>query len=103
MLYRDVPAAIVGPAERVDHAHIGMIERGRRARFLLEPCHAAGIRRDIRRPDLDRNRAIQLALLREIHLAHSACAKRSDDLEAAQLSSGGQGQGEGRIIRTNPR
>ena len=58
---------------------VGMAQRGRRLRFAYETFHAVAIRSDIGGKDLQRYFAIELGVLREIHLTHSARADFGDD------------------------
>ena len=56
----------------------GMVERGEQARFAREAGAALGVGCEVRRQDLDRDVAPELAVARAIDLAHAAGAERRD-------------------------
>ena len=73
--------AIAKPTElRVGTLKLTLIERGDRLGLALEALAAIGIAGGIRRQHFDRDSAIQPRVFGAIHLAHSACAQRRDDL-----------------------
>ena len=63
----------------VNRADVRMIERGEQARFAREAGAAFRIGGEVRRQDLDRHVATELAVARAIDLAHAASAERGDD------------------------
>ena len=67
-------------ARVVDGKDIRMIELAGRARFLLEAMHAAGIRRERLRDQLDRHVAPETRITRAVHIAHPAGAEPAGDL-----------------------
>ena len=78
-LGRHVEDSAVG-ADVMDAEDVGMIERGRRVRFLLEPGTSRGIAGDVGRQHLERHLAAKPRIARAIDLAHPACPQRRDDL-----------------------
>ena len=64
-----------------------MVERGEQARFAREAGAALGIGGEVRRQDLDRDVAPELAVARAIDLAHAAGAERRDDRVGAELTA----------------
>ena len=66
----------VGPAvqfaEVVDDQNMRVVQAGRRTRFLMKAAQPVAVGRELRREELDRHRPIQLGIVREIDLAHSA-------------------------------
>ena len=52
--------------------NVGMIQRGRRARFLHEPLQAGRICRECRWQNLDRHNAIQPRVASAVDFAHSS-------------------------------
>ena len=80
--HQEVTAAgLLQPVERGD---VGMIERGERLGFALEPRHAIGIGGDGVEQQLHGDAASELRIARAIHLAHPAGAERVDDLVDAE-------------------
>ncbi len=65
-----------------------MIERGRRAGFLLEPAKPIGIGAERRRQHLDRDIAAQASIVRSIHFAHAAAANQAGHFVVADPSAG---------------
>ena len=76
---------ILGFFQSVDGANVGMIQRGERFRFALEPGEPLGVVHERFGQDLDRNVSIELRVARTIDFAHPAHA----DLD-------------GHLIRPNP-
>ena len=64
----------------VDGDDVGVVERGGRARFLLEALQPRVIRREGRRQDLDRHVAAETQVAGPIYLAHSAGADQRRNL-----------------------
>ena len=67
-----------------------MTERRQHAGFSLESSKALGVRRKSGRQDLDRDIASEPCVMCAIHLAHSAGAKRRNDLVVSEPTAGGQ-------------
>jgi hypothetical protein len=65
-----------------------MVQRGGRARFLLEPLQAFRIRRKGRRQHLDRHVATQPWIARTVNLAHTAGPNRADNFVHAEAGAG---------------
>jgi hypothetical protein len=65
-----------------------MLERRNRSRFALEPVAQLQIGGEIRRQNLDGNRAIEPGVTRAIDLAHSPSAERCEDFVGAKARSG---------------
>jgi hypothetical protein len=66
-------------ADVMNGKNIGMVQRRRRTRFLLEATHAVGITRHLRRQHLDRHFALEPRVARPIDLAHPARAEWCND------------------------
>ena len=64
-----------------------MIERGGRARFLLEPAQPIGVTGERRRQDLDGDVAAEPRVARAIDLAHAARTDGVDDFVGAKARS----------------
>jgi hypothetical protein len=62
---------IVGRIHVVDRADIGMVERGRRLRFLDEPFARLRIARHVLRQELESDLTLQAHVLGAVHDAHS--------------------------------
>jgi hypothetical protein len=93
--HRDV-RRVTFTADVVNGQDVRVVQRGCRARFLLEARDA--IRRGhVGRQDLDRHRAVQPRVLGTIDLAHAARAEKRLQDERAQAAAGGQGH-DGRIM-----
>ncbi len=60
----------------VNRKNVGMIQRRGGTCFLLETAQAIGIGSQRLRQHLDRDFAVQPGVVRAIHLAHAASAKR---------------------------
>ena len=69
---------VIGDAELVDRHDVRMVQGGRRLRLALEASDLFRVGRG-RQQDLDGDRAIELRVLREEHLAHAAGADLLDD------------------------
>ena len=65
-----------------------MVQRGRRAGFLLEARQALGIGGEGRRQDLDGDIASQAGITRAIHVPHAAAAERSHDFIGPESRAG---------------
>ena len=72
----------------VQRADVRMIERRDRARLALEALAQLRIRRERRRQDLDRHRAIEPRIARPIDLAHATRADERDDFIGAEVHAG---------------
>ena len=66
----------------MDLGDVRMIERGGRLRLTNEPLHTIAIRSNIRRQNFQRDSAIELGVLRQIHLTHPAHADLRADFIA---------------------
>ena len=62
----------------VQRADVGMVQRGDRARFALEP------RAELVAADLDRDGALQTRIARGEHVAHATCADRVQEFVGAE-------------------
>ena len=67
---------------------VGMIQRGERLRFALEPRDPLGIGREQLGQDLDRDVAIELRVARAVDLAHPARAEGGENLVRSEASAG---------------
>ena len=70
----------------IDRADVRVIECRERPRFAREAGAAFGIRREVRRQDLDGDVPTELAVARAIDLAHAAGAERGHDRVGADLT-----------------
>jgi hypothetical protein len=91
-------AHAAGIFQAVDMRDVRMIEGGERLRFARKPGQAIGIAGEGVRKDLQRDVAIQLRIVRSIHLTHSACAESGQNLIRADSGAGGEGQRSGIIV-----
>ena len=66
-------------ADVVDGADVRIVQRGNRARFLLEALPRFRIGRERAGEHLDGDRAIEPGVARAVDLAHAARAERGDD------------------------
>src|SRR6185369_4915972 len=82
-LHRDEDRVAGGP-DLVDRDDVRVVERGRRARLLLEALPAVRVGGELRREDLDRDLASEPRVARAVDLAHSSRAERREDLEGTQ-------------------
>ncbi len=80
-------------ADVVERDDVRMGERGYRARFQLETTAAVGILRVVGGQNLERDVAPQPRVAGAIHLAHSACTNRRDDLIRPEANTGGKTHG----------
>src|SRR5580765_4412242 len=80
----------VGLADIVDDADRWMIERGRQPGLADEPGPGALVLESGARQDFYRDVALESRIARAIHLAHPACAQRTDDLVRAEAGAGRQ-------------
>ena len=78
--------------EAVDRGDVRMIEGGQRFRFALKAREPAGIGRERRWQDLDRDLALEARVGRPIHLPHPAFPDRRRDVVDAEARAGSQGQ-----------
>ena len=101
VFHRDERLTGGGLTERVDDADVGMVERGGRARFLLEAPRPRVVGAEVAGEDLDRDLASQLEVAGQINDAHAAGAELPADLVATELRSRGKGHwGCGDYMRT---
>jgi len=80
----DQPAAAAELGELVQRCDVGMVQRGERARFAPEPCHAVGVVADVGIDDLDGDVALQHRVAGAIHLAHATRAEAAENLIPAE-------------------
>src|SRR5258706_16418372 len=86
-LHRDKVSA--GALSNLVHvSDVRMIERRGRLRFPNETFHPIAIRCDVDRKYLERYFAIELGVLRQIHLAHPARANFGADFVATEFCGG---------------
>ena len=64
---------------------VGMIQRGQHLRFALEARHVLLVIREGRGQHLDGDVAIELGVVRAVHLAHAAGAEGCHDLVGPEL------------------
>src|SRR5215469_18372665 len=88
--HRDEVCAI-GLANLVDVSYVRMIEPSRRLCLLDEPPHTFLIRSNFSGQNLQRDFAIELGILSEVHFTHPACAQRRKDLVRAKACAGCNG------------
>ena len=77
-------------ADVVERADVGMRERRDRLRLALEPLPHVLVRREVRRQDLDRDRALEPRVLRPVDLSHPSRADRGEDLVRPEPATGGE-------------
>ncbi len=87
----DEEARSTGVLEAVDRGDVRMVERGESPRLALQPREPVGVRRELRREDLDRDLAAEPRVMRPIDLAHPARAQGREDLVRAEPRAGFQG------------
>ena len=73
----------------MDGEDVRVIQRGGRARLLLEPAETVG-RGHRRRQDLEGNCAIQPRVVSLVDLAHAARTDLHEDLVLTETAAGGQ-------------
>jgi len=74
--------------DRVDHHDVRMTQRRDRLGLAHEALTSLWLGDVLVRQDLERNLALELQILRQIHLAHAALAQRFDDTVMPELISG---------------
>jgi len=74
-------------ADVVDGKDVRMIQRGRRARLLLEPAHAVCVGREGWRKDFDGHITLKPRIACLVHLAHAAGAERRENLVRTEPSA----------------
>ena len=67
----------------VDHDDVGVIESRGRSGLALEPFFHAGVEREVRQHDLDRDPAVQSQVVGEVDDGHAAAADLAADLVLA--------------------
>ena len=75
-------------ADVVDGTDVRIVQRGNRARFLLEALPRFRIRGERAGQHLDRDRAIEPDVARAVDLAHPSSTKRSDDFVRPEAFAG---------------
>ena len=73
----------------VDMHHVGALQFGCGACFLQEAIESLLVSGNFSRENLDRHQAIQLGILRQIHITHPARADLRADFKAAEFCAGG--------------
>jgi hypothetical protein len=76
----------IGLADLVDVRDVGVIEGGDGVGFLFEAMQPVFVLAELRREQLDGNRASQLSILREVDLTHPARAQQREDFVATETS-----------------
>ena len=84
-------------ANIVQSADVGMIQRRNRPCLALKALPGFG-RREMRRKNLNRNRAIEAGVARAVNLAHAACTDGGDDFIGAELCARSEWHRVGVII-----
>src|SRR5690349_6544109 len=74
----------IGLPQVINRKDVGMVERGRGARLLLEAAQALGVSRELRWQYLDGNLAPKARVARAIDLTHSPRADRAEDFVGAE-------------------
>ena len=83
----------------VEHRHdVGVIERGRGTRLVLEAAQALGVASHIRRQDLDGDVAAEPAVAGTIDLAHPAAADHGNNAVRSKPRSRTYGHGGARQV-----
>ena len=80
-------------ADVVDGEHIGVVERARRPRFLLEAAEPVRASRERLWKDLERDVAAEARVVSPEHLAHAARAEQPEHLVGADARPGGEWHG----------
>ena len=101
-LHRDERRPVLR-SDLVDRDDVGMVQRRRRPRFLLEAGQALRVPGELRRKHLDRDDARELVVPRPIDLTHAAGAQRREDLVRSDSGTRGERhQARLRPILTRP-
>ena len=87
-------------ADIEDGQQVGMIDRSRRASFLLEAPKSIRILGERRRQNLDRDVAGDARIARPVDLPHPARPERSDDLVVTDTGTGSENQGRHTTLGT---
>ena len=72
--------------------NVRMVQRREDLRFTLKPRQAIRIGDECVRKDLERHIALQLGVVRAVHLAHATSAQRADDVIGTEVSTRGKRQ-----------
>ena len=80
--------------QAVDVSDVGMVQRRQGLRLAREPCKPFCISSEDARQNLDRDVAIELRIARAVHLTHSACSERREDLVWPETSARGETHGD---------
>jgi hypothetical protein len=91
VLHRDVVLALARLIERVDRAHVWVIERGRGPGLPFKPLDANRIAREVGGQELQGHRAAEAQLRREPHLTHASRTDQREDLVRANSRTRLQG------------
>ena len=94
-LHRDERGPVRLP-DLVDRHDVGVIQRRRGPRFLLEARQALDVLRELRRKHLDRDVPRELRVSGPVDLAHAAGADRANDFVGGQPRAGGKRHRGGR-------
>ena len=85
--FEDQRAQTIGFFKSIDAADVRMIQRGEHARFAREAGTTLRIRCEMRRQEFEGDVTAELAVVRAKHLAHTPCAKRSEDPVGTEVAS----------------
>ena len=72
----------------VESRDVGMVQRGKGSRLVLETCDTIGVLRHRRWEHLDSDLAFQFYIPRQVHISHAARADEGDDFERIDVLSG---------------
>lgn len=102
--FHDEKAPRLVPAEVVDRADVGVIERRGRSGFALEALDCRDIVRQFRGQELERDLPAQAQILGTVDNAHAAATEFFDDAVVGDgLAGGRHPRHEGRVYRTGRR
>ena len=83
----------------VESRDVGMVQRGKGSRLLLETCDTVGFLRHRRWKHLDSDLALQFYIPRQVHISHAARADEGDDFVGTDVLSGQIG---GEVVSPTP-
>ena len=90
VFHRDEVRPSARPAQRMNRADVGIIERGGGTGLLLEAAHTVGIGRDCGREQLDGDAARELGIGGEPDFAHSSRAKQAHEVVLVETAASSQ-------------
>jgi hypothetical protein len=85
--FRDNVRGAVVSADVIDRQDVGMIQRGRGVRLLLEAPQAISVSGEGRGQHLDRDIASKTGIARAIDLSHAPGPERSDDFVRSEADT----------------